>query len=71
MLREFCRINLGRERVPDATALFYFRHLLERHRLGAALFAKIDELLMASGMKLSGGTIVDAALITAPPSTKF
>jgi hypothetical protein len=34
------------------------------------LFAKVGELLLANGMKLSGGTIVDATLITAPPSTK-
>jgi IS5 family transposase len=27
-------------------------------------------LLLANGMKLSGGTIVDATLIAAPPSTK-
>lgn len=37
--REFCRIDLGRERVPDATSLLNFRHLLEKHDLGAALFA--------------------------------
>lgn len=68
--REFCRIDLGRERVPDATTLLQFRHLLERHELGAALFAKVGELLQANGLKLSGGTIVDATLIAAPPSTK-
>ena len=70
VFREFCRIDLGRERVPDATTLMNFRHLLEAHQLGAALFAKVGELLMANGMKLSGGTIVDATLIAAPPSTK-
>jgi len=70
VFREFCRIDLGRERVPDATTLLHFRHLLERHDLGAAMFAKIGELLLANGMKLSGGTIVDATLIAAPPSTK-
>ena len=70
VFREFCRIDLGRERVPDATTLMNFRHLLEEHHLGAALFAKVGELLMANGMKLSGGTIVDATLIAAPPSTK-
>lgn len=70
MFREFCRIDLGRERVPDATTLLKFRHLLEEHDLGAALFAKVGELLLANGMKLSGGTIVDATLIAAPPSTK-
>ena len=68
--RDFCRIDLGRERVPDATTLLGFRHLLEDKNLGAALFAKIGELLQANGMKLSGGTIVDATLIAAPPSTK-
>jgi IS5 family transposase len=68
--RDFCRIDLGRERVPDSTTLLNFRHLLEQHELGAAIFAKVGELLQANGMKLSGGTIVDATLIAAPPSTK-
>jgi IS5 family transposase len=68
--RDFCRIDLGRERVPDATTLLIFRHLLEEHQIGAALFAKVGELLLAHGMKLSGGTIVDATLIAAPSSTK-
>ena len=68
--RDFCGIDLGRERVPDATTLLHFRHLLEQHQLGAALFAKVGELLQANGMKLSGGTIVDATLIDAPDSTK-
>jgi IS5 family transposase len=68
--RDFCRIDLGRERVPDATTLLNFRHLLEEHKIGAALFAKVGELLLANGMKLCGGTIVDATLIAAPPSTK-
>ena len=68
--RDFCRIDLGRERVPDATTLLNFRHLLEGHQIGAALFAKVGELLQSNGMKLSGGTIVDATLIAAPPSTK-
>ena len=68
--RDFCRIDLGRERVPDATTLLNFRHLLEEHQIGAALFSKVGELLLAHGMKLSGGTIVDATLIAAPSSTK-
>jgi transposase, IS5 family len=68
--REFCRFDLGRERIPDATTLLEFRHLMERHQIGAALFAKVGELLQANGLKLSGGTIVDATLIAAPPSTK-
>ena len=70
VFREFCRIDLGRERVPDATTLLNFRHLLEEHELGAALFAKVGQLLLEGGMILSGGTIVDATLIAAPPSVK-
>ena len=68
--RDFCQFDLGRERVPDATTLLNFRHLLEQHDLGAALFAKVGELLLSSGLKLSGGTIVDATIIAAPSSTK-
>jgi IS5 family transposase len=68
--RDFCQFDLGRERIPDATTLLNFRHLLERSELGAALFAKVGELLLANGMKLSGGTIVDATIIAAPSSTK-
>ena len=40
-LRRFVGIDLGRERVPDATTLLKFRRLLEKHDLGAALFAKV------------------------------
>lgn len=61
---------MGRERIPDATTLMNFRHLLEQNKLGAAMFAKVGELLLANGMKLSGGTIVDATIIAAPSSTK-
>ena len=68
--RDFCWIDLGRERVPDATTLLNSRHLLEGHQIGAALFAKVGELLQSNGMKLSGDAIVDATLIAAPPSTK-
>jgi transposase, IS5 family len=69
-LREFCWIDLGREPVPDATTLLGFRHLLEEHKLGAAMFAMVGELLLSNGLKLSGGTIVDATIIAAPSSTK-
>ena len=70
VFRDFCRFDFGHERAPDSTTLLNFRHLMEEHNLGAALFAKVGELLLANGMKLSGGTIVDATLIAAPPSVK-
>ena len=68
--RDFCRIDLGHERVPDATTLLNFRHLLNGHQIGSALVAKGGELLQSNGTMLSGGTIVDATLIAAPPSIK-
>jgi IS5 family transposase len=70
VFRDFCGIDLGRERVPDATTLLHFRHLLEAHQIGLAMFAKVGELLLKDGLKLSGGTIVDATIIAAPGSTK-
>jgi IS5 family transposase len=70
VFREFCRIDLGEGRVPDATTLLHFRHLMEKHELGAALFAKVGELLQANGLRFSGGTIIDATLIEMPSSTK-
>jgi len=69
-LRRFVGIDLGRERVPDATTLLKFRRLLEKHKLGEALFAKVGEVLQAQGLKVGSGTIVDATIIGAPSSTK-
>jgi transposase, IS5 family len=69
-LRRFVGIDLGRERVPDATTLLKFRRLLEKHKLGEALFAEVGEVLQASGLKVGTGTIVDATVIGAPSSTK-
>ena len=69
-LRRFVGIDLGRERVPDATTLLKFRRLLETHRLGEALFAQVGQVLQAQGLKLGTGTIVDATIIGAPSSTK-
>ena len=74
--REFCGVDLGREGVPDATTVLNFgktpspRRLLETHKLGEAIFAKVGELLLSNGLKLCGGTIVDATIIAAPSSTK-
>jgi transposase, IS5 family len=70
IFRRFCMIDLGAEKVPDATTLMNFRHLLEAHQLGSAMFKQFGEQIQARGFKLSGGTIVDATIIEAPSSTK-
>ena len=69
-LRRFVGIDLGRERVPDATTLLKFRRVLEKNKLGEALFAKVGEVLRERGLKVGVGTIVDATIIGAPSSTK-
>jgi IS5 family transposase len=69
-MRSFVGIDLGREPVPDETTVCKFRHLLEQHGLGRRLFEQVGRHLSAQGMKVSGGTIVDATNIGAPSSTK-
>ena len=56
--------------LPDETTILNFRHLLERHGLGEALFAEINAHLASLGHRLKRGTIVDASIIDAPSSTK-
>ncbi|EQD74111.1 transposase IS4 family protein [mine drainage metagenome] len=69
-MRRFVGIDLGREGAPDETTVCKFRHLLEKHGLAEQLFAAVSEHLKRHGMKLSQGTIVDATIIAAAPSTK-
>jgi IS5 family transposase len=68
-VRAFCGLELGRNASPETTIL-NFRHLLERHDLTKAVFAAVAEHLEARCALLRGGTIVDATLIAASPSTK-
>lgn len=69
-MRAFMGLDFAREQVPDATTLLHFRHLLEKHELGAALFQAQNEIFEEQGWIMRGGSIVDATIITAPSSTK-
>ncbi len=69
-MRTFAGLDLGRDAIPDETTILNFRHLLERHELTKAIFAAVAEHLAGKGELLRGGTIVDATLIAASPSTK-
>jgi IS5 family transposase len=69
-LRRFVGIDLGFERVPDATTLLKLLRLLEKHKLGEELLAKVGETLQAQGLKVGTETSVDATIIGAPSSTK-
>ena len=69
-IRAFVDIDLGRESAPDATTLLKFRRLLEAKGLTRQIFDTINGHLAEKGLMMREGTIVDATLIAAPPSTK-
>ena len=69
-LQGFARIDLAAEGEPDATTLLKFRRLLETHDLCKGRFAAINADLTVRGLLLREGTLVEATLIAAPPSTK-
>ncbi len=69
-MRRFVGIAFTNDRSPDETTICKFRHLLEKHDLGKKMFEDINRYLKASGIKVAGGTIVDASIIAAPSSTK-
>ncbi len=69
-MRRFAGIDLEADAVPDETTICKFRHFLERHDLAAKLFRETEKYLSEKGLLLREGTIVDATIINAPPSTK-
>jgi IS5 family transposase len=69
-MRRFAGIELAEDAVPDETTILRFRHLLEKHCLTQAIFGQIRSLLEQKRLLLKSGTIVDATIIEAPPSTK-
>jgi IS5 family transposase len=69
-IRGFVGIDLTHESAPDATTLLKFRRLLEKHKLTERIFNEINAHLASKGLMMREGTIVDATLIAAPPSTK-
>ena len=69
-LRGFAGIELNRDPVPDATTVLHFRHWLESHELTKGLFDEVGVMLEERGLLMRQGTIVDATIIAAPPSTK-
>jgi transposase, IS5 family len=69
-MRRFVGVDLADDTIPDETTILRFRHLIEKHDLGEAIFHEINTLLVEKRLLLSGGTIVDATIIAAPSSTK-
>jgi IS5 family transposase len=69
-MRRFAGIELMGHDIPDETTILRVRHLLEQHQLTERIFAEIRSLLEEKRLLLKSGTIVDATIIAAPPSTK-
>ena len=68
--QRFLALDPLQQKVPDETTVLHFRHLLEAKGLAAAIFAKVNEGLVARGLLMKTGTIVDATILAAPSSTK-
>jgi IS5 family transposase len=69
-MRRFAGIDPGADLVPDESRILRFRHLLEEHKLTERMFQEVRLLLEERKLLLKSGTIVDATVIAAPPSTK-
>ena len=69
-LRQFVRIDLGREPAPDETTVGKFCQLLEEHNVGGEMLEAVNLHLEKKGIRITG-TIVDATIIHAPISTKY
>src|ERR1700756_5929223 len=69
-LRGFAGIDLVVTAVPDATTVLNFRHWLEEHDLTRAPVDEGGGVVGERGLLMRQGTLVDATIIAAPPSTK-
>jgi IS5 family transposase len=69
-MRRFAGIDPGADVVPDESTILRFRHLLEEHQLTQRMFQEVRALLEERQLLSKSGTIVDATIIAAPPSTK-
>lgn len=56
--------------VPDETTLCNFRHLLEENGVNKLFFDAINRVAVQIGHRMKGGTIVGAAIINVPSTTR-
>lgn len=69
-MRQFAKLSLTHNPIPDESTILQFRHLLEKHKLTEDLFSEVNAYLQEKGLMLRRGTLVDATIIDAPSSTK-
>lgn len=69
LLRRFAGLDAGQS-LPDETTILRFRRMLEDNQLAPSILKLVNHLLSERGLLLKRGTVVDATLIAAAPSTK-
>ena len=69
-MRQFAKLELNEDPIPDETTILKFRHLIEQHQLSEILFNDVNVYLEEQGIQVSQGSMVDATIIQAPSSTK-
>jgi IS5 family transposase len=69
-MRCFMGINFLEEQAPDATTLVKFRQMLVENDIQIQLMYLVAEILEANGLIMRGGSVLDAAIISAPTSAK-
>jgi len=69
-MRNFAKLELGEDPIPDETTILHFRRLIESHQLSDVFFSDVNDYLQEQGIKVSQGSMVDATIIQAPSSTK-
>jgi IS5 family transposase len=69
-MRRFVGLELNVDAIPDETTILKFRRFLEKHSLAPKILEAVNAHLMARGMQMRAGTLVDATIIHAPSSIK-
>ncbi len=69
-MRKFAKIGGLDAPTPDETTILNFRHLIEKNAIGKQVFELYNSNLIASGLRISQGSIIDATIIDAPCSVK-
>jgi transposase, IS5 family len=67
-IRTIARLELGKDGIPDETALLNFCGLLEAHQLSDIVFEEVNVYLERQEIKLSQTSMVDAVVIHSPSS---
>ena len=66
---DFCGVDSSNQ-IPNGDTLGRFHNLLIASGLQEKLFTQVVKMLMAKGLILKKGTIIDSTIIAAPSSTK-